>query len=203
MYRLAIGSIEPLCAQAERWLTPAQRAACRQRQQLAGRVLLARQLRHFPTPGPGDSNKPLPALIIRAGGKPAFADPHLPQFNLSHSGDRLALLIGGHQPLGCDIEHIRPRRGFMAIAAAAFSPACLHWLSQQPHPLPAFWQLWTAHEAILKQRGQGVWQMASLRLDPQHLAPAGLFCQSLQYHDDQLAICGPLPFEQKLTVSAP
>ena len=78
---------------------------------LAGRTLLARTL----------SPSPLPEIIYGEQGKPAFANGHPLWFNLSHSGDDIAMLISDEGEVGCDIEVIRPRENWQALANAVFS----------------------------------------------------------------------------------
>ena len=68
---------------------------------LAGRSLLAAwcQLHH------GCSE--LPEMVMGPHGRPAFSDPSLPEFSISHSGDWLWLAIG-ETSLGLDVEQHRP-----------------------------------------------------------------------------------------------
>ncbi len=42
-------------------------------------------------------------------------------FNLSHSGDDIALLLSDEGEVGCDIEVIRPRANWRWLANAVFS----------------------------------------------------------------------------------
>jgi len=127
---------------------------------LAGRALLAELMFLL-------FNQPmLPEIIMSTSGKPVFTDPSLPYFNLSHSGDRLVVVISDFGPVGCDIEINRQRRGLTALAAEFFSPAENQWLKTHPSPQTAFWQLWCLREALLKQRGEGIWAMPSIQHNP-------------------------------------
>jgi len=132
---------------------------------LAGRVLLA-QLIHC---------RPLPVLHYHASGKPSFIDTDLPAFNISHSGDFVFVAMDYCDDIGCDIEVIRERRGYIALARHAFSPQEYRWLTLQlcEQRNDAFWRLWTAREAILKQRSASVWQMRTLALEPETLSITG------------------------------
>ncbi|EAA9929162.1 4'-phosphopantetheinyl transferase AcpT [Salmonella enterica] len=120
----------------------------------AGRVPLAHAL--FPSP--------LPELTIRQNGKPSFAGELGLWFNLSHSGDDIALAISDEGEVGCDIEVIRPRKNWRNVAVAVFSVAERQQLADTPEPeqLSAFWQIWTRKEAMLKQAAGQVWQMAKV-----------------------------------------
>ena len=128
---------------------------------LAGRALLATLMRdHF-----GCAR--LPDIQPGANGKPAFCDPSLPHFSLSHSRQHLLVAICPSGEVGCDIETLRPRASMLALAHEVFSPAENQWLrAQGEQPAAAFWQLWTLREACLKQQGGSVWQMASVSIDP-------------------------------------
>ena len=83
---------------------------------LAGRSLLAAwcQLHH------GCSE--LPEMVMGPHGRPAFSDPSLPEFSISHSGDWLWLAIG-ETSLGLDVEQHRPRRNLGKLMTMC-SP---HW----------------------------------------------------------------------------
>ncbi|PLR37350.1 hypothetical protein CYR55_10455 [Chimaeribacter californicus] len=182
-HRLIVGHTGALCREAAHWLPPSVRAAMPQPQRLAGRVLLSRAL-----------NRPLPPLLIAESGKPCFAEPSLPAFSLSHSGQTVALLLSSGGEVGCDIEQVRARPRFAALAAQSFSPACCHWLRRQRDPLAAFWQLWTVHEAVLKQQGRSVWAMRDLHLSLPHLAPAGLVTHTFCLDGCRIALCARQPF---------
>lgn len=131
---------------------------------LAGRALLAELMHQL-------FNQPLlPEIVICPQGKPAFADPALPFFNLSHSGDRLLAVVSESGPVGCDIEIDRQRRGLRRLASEVFTAAENQWINHHPSAQTAFWQLWSLREALLKQRGQGVWGMSNIRLYPMQQA---------------------------------
>lgn len=135
-------------------------SAARRLQWLAGRALLAEALA---TLYGGDM---LPAMQLSAQGKPSFTDPSLPYFSLSHSKNHLQLVLCAAAETGGDVEHIRPRPRYLAVAKEAFTSAECQWLAEQPDPVTAFWQLWCLREAWLKQQGGSVWQMDRIRLDP-------------------------------------
>lgn len=110
MYRIVLGKVSTLSAAP---LPPGLREQApqgpRRERWLAGRALLSHTL------------SPLPEIIYGEQGKPAFA-PEMPLwFNLSHSGDDIALLLSDEGEVGCDIEVIRPRANWRWLANAVFS----------------------------------------------------------------------------------
>jgi 4'-phosphopantetheinyl transferase len=188
-YHLAVGDVAQLKddALATRWLAaellqdaPGGR---RRDEWIAARVLLAMLL----------NNGPLPQLERSAQGKPHH--PQLPAFNISNSGASVAVLVG-QGDVGCDLEIIRPRARFMAIARHSFDASLCDWLESLPEVehIPQFWRLWTAHEAVLKQRGGTVWQMEQLRLPLQTLCPPDRFLHHVTVEDRLIACCGEQPF---------
>lgn len=112
MYQFVLGKISTLCADPlASTLADSAPQGARNASWLAGRMLLARAL----------SPHPLPDIIYGEQGKPAFAEGHPLWFNLSHSGDDIALLMSDEGEVGCDIEVIRPRKNWQALANAVFS----------------------------------------------------------------------------------
>lgn len=101
-------------------------------------------------------------------------------FNWSHSGERAVIAVARHLPaLGVDVERIRPRRSFMALAERFFATseyALLAALPEDQRP-PAFVRLWTAKEAMLKAHGRGLaygLDKAVMSLDGDALKPVHL-----------------------------
>ena len=82
-------------------------------------------------------------------GKPTM--PGGPDFNLSHSGDKVVLLTD-EQAVGVDIERIEPYS--RAVAQKVFTMSERAWLAQQSTD-KAFFQLWTGKEAVMKALGLG------------------------------------------------
>lgn len=92
-----------------------------------------------------------------AAGKPYLADAAL-QFNLSHSDRALLIGLSRAQPLGVDIEG-RPRpRPYLELARRYFTDAESSALAALPADrlVPAFLNLWSAKEAMLKAIGRGI-----------------------------------------------
>ena len=182
MYQFVLGKIPTLCADplASTFADSAPQSA-RNASWLAGRMLLARAL----------SPHPLPDIIYGEQGKPAFAEGHPLWFNLSHSGDDIALLMSDEGEVGCDIEVIRPRKNWQALANAVFSMT-EHGELEREAPeerLAAFWRIWTRKEAIIKQRGGSAWQIVSI----DSTAPSHSVSQ-VQIGSLSLAVCTSTPY---------
>ena len=103
-------------------------------------------------------------------GKPelAFEDPV--QFNLSHSRTIAVLAVAHGQPVGVDVEDVRPIE--REVAARFFSAAELAALGalQGEAWMNGFYRCWTRKEAILKAEGVGLYRAldsfdVSLRAD--------------------------------------
>ncbi|HKO54622.1 MAG TPA: 4'-phosphopantetheinyl transferase superfamily protein [Thermoanaerobaculia bacterium] len=85
------------------------------------------------------------------GGKPRLASGEL-HFNISHSGELVAVAIA-MEPVGIDVEEIRPTRELLAIARRFFSAEEARRVEQDADQ---FFRVWTAKEAIVKAIGSGV-----------------------------------------------
>lgn len=196
MLRLIVGEISVLSAPetVARWLPAAIAAAApegpRRQSWLAGRVMLAAHC-------PQDS---LQALTYNQQGKPAFTRPGAPYFNIAHSGDEIVLAIDPVAPVGVDIEIMRPRNAWRRIAQNYFGAAELQRLLALPEArqLPAFWHSWTLREAVLKQRGGSVWEMATLDVSPPALEAQRLHTGWHRHATRLIAVCAAHPFELNL-----
>lgn len=184
MYQFVLGKISTLNADpyASALADMAPKGARRARW-LAGRTLLTRAL----------SLSPLPEIVFGEQGKPAFVDDRPLWFNLSHSGDDIALLLSDEGEVGCDIEVIRPRDNWQALANAVFSVAEHDELERETpaQKLSAFWRIWTRKEAIVKQRGGSAWQIVSIDSTANLSHPVS----HIQFGSLSLAVCTPTPFE--------
>jgi len=90
-----------------------------------------------------------------AHGRPFLPDYPGTDFNLSHTGEWIALAIcRGNGCIGLDIETIDPTFPALVIAREFFLPEECTWLSNGP--IIRFFQLWTAKEALMKATGQGM-----------------------------------------------
>lgn len=102
---------------------------------------------------------PLGTIILprTAAGKPFYADDPGLCFNLSHSGNYVALALGP-APVGVDIELIRAKRDSDAIAKRFFATDEFRWLSRfgQPERAVRFYELWSRKESVVKAAGDGL-----------------------------------------------
>ena len=182
MYQFILGKISTLSADPlASTLAHMAPAGARNASWLAGRTLLAKTL----------SPSPLPEIVYGEQGKPTFVDAQPFWFNLRHSGDNIALLLSDEGEVGCDIEVIRPRENWQALANAVFSVA-EHAELEREDPetkLSAFWGIWTRKEAIVKQRGGSAWQIVSIDSTSQTHSVS-----QLQFGSLSLAVCTSTPY---------
>ena len=97
-------------------------------------------------------------LTLDAYGKPHLTVPNAPDFNLSHSGGVVLLVIAHAVAPGVDVEALRPRPRALQLAQRFFTvdeAAALAALPETDRQL-AFYRLWTAKEAVLKALGHGL-----------------------------------------------
>ncbi|HEX6083997.1 MAG TPA: 4'-phosphopantetheinyl transferase superfamily protein [Thermoanaerobaculia bacterium] len=87
-----------------------------------------------------------------AQGKPALTGKEL-QFNVSHSGERVAIAIGPAGPVGIDIEHERDLHDAVMLAHRFFSPNEAAAVERDPS---LFLPIWTAKESVIKAIGGGL-----------------------------------------------
>ncbi|MGY6586797.1 MAG: 4'-phosphopantetheinyl transferase superfamily protein [Wenzhouxiangella sp.] len=110
-------------------------------------------------------------LVRGEHGKPALAKGQSSnglQFNLSHSGDWLALVFGSGAGVGVDIEVHRTLRRAGDLARRYLPASEADWLNSlaEPERSRAFIAQWTAREALVKARGSSLAQsVAGLALD--------------------------------------
>jgi 4'-phosphopantetheinyl transferase len=96
-----------------------------------------------------------------ASGKPSLAgdcpasEVH---FSLSHSGEAALIGIAEGRPLGIDLENVRDDLDFELLATQFLAHAELNWIASAPPESrrDAFYICWTAKEAWLKARGDGL-----------------------------------------------
>lgn len=74
-------------------------------------------------------------------------------FNLSHSGDWVALVLGEDE-VGCDVERLR-QADALRLGKIVFTENELRLISDSPDRLGVFYRIWTKKEALLKCMGKG------------------------------------------------
>ncbi len=182
MHQLLLGKISDFSADAlPPEITRLAPEGIRRQRWLAGRVLLSR---FFPQ---------LPEITYGPHGKPAFHEETPVWFNFSHSGDDIALFLSDEGEVGCDIEVIRPRKNWQAIAREVFRVGEQDEINAQSPEMQliTFWQIWTRKEAIIKQQGGSVWQMAEID------STASSFCHTVshrQFGHLSIAVCTPTAY---------
>ncbi|RME84932.1 MAG: 4'-phosphopantetheinyl transferase superfamily protein [Planctomycetota bacterium] len=107
-----------------------------------------------------------------------FGKPYLPkypelEFNLSHSHGKYLVACNWKEPLGIDIEMIRPRLDYESLARRYFSVHEIKEYEGIPMELQelAFFSGWTRKEAYIKACGKGLalpLKDFSLSLDPRN-----------------------------------
>jgi 4'-phosphopantetheinyl transferase len=104
-----------------------------------------------------------PAVLrfaVGPAGKPELRQPSGTglQFNLSHSHGVALYALTFHDPVGVDVEQVRPMSNYLGLAERYFSPrevGVLRSLAEHQR-VGAFFHAWTRKEAYLKARGVGL-----------------------------------------------
>jgi len=91
-------------------------------------------------------------------GKPELVTNSDLRFNLSHSFGAAVIAIARNRMVGVDVERIRENLDPIELSDRFFSRPESEWLlSQRPSErLRSFFSCWTAKEAYIKARGEGV-----------------------------------------------
>ncbi len=99
-------------------------------------------------------------FTYRGAGKPELADVdvHGLHFNVTHSQNVAIIAVCRGQPLGVDVERVRPEFAAQEIAARFFSPREQAILCEMPatERVTAFFRCWTRKEAFIKLLGAGL-----------------------------------------------
>ncbi len=185
-----------------------RRSAVRVRR-LVSRGLLRASLARYLDADPG-----MLAFTENPMGKPALVEPvHDLQFNVSHSGNLWVCAVTKGQPVGVDVERVRPLspHHIMPFLAPEERVAWLETFGSRPKSegVSALFALWARKEAYVKARGLGlhlpldafavtmdVHRAPKLRYDRHHPdAPTGWVLTDLDHFPGvrgALAISGPL-----------
>lgn len=136
----------------------------RRRSYLAGRALLQKLMAQ------DDPYFKLPQIVNDDHGKPCFLN--LPQyhFNISHSGNLIAVAIGDSE-MGIDIERIRKRHSMNELIKRVLSPREQNFIQNLDEALRLedFILFWTLRECLLKLSGRGLGGLQDLSVYPDEL----------------------------------
>ncbi len=113
---------------------------------LAGEILSRTAIKRHTGTWPGDP------FLSSEHGKP-YMQHHPVYFNVSHSGDYVALAISENN-VGVDIEKLRHNK--MRVARRFFSEKEIKRLQVSDNPDRDFTRLWSLKEAYLKYNGSGL-----------------------------------------------
>lgn len=156
--QLELASIEE-AAKWEPWLSreEARRAGGMANPVLRARFVVSRGLRRKVLAGIADGEAEDLVIVEDPDTKPRLHDAHGWDFNLSHAGDYVALVVGRGE-VGVDLEKIRPVREMAALVERYFhADEARVWraLPEERQEL-AFFILWSAREAAMKCLGLGL-----------------------------------------------
>lgn len=128
-----------------------------------------------------NSGKPTALLgkIYRTqSGRPQFPVENI-DFNISHSGDWVAVLLHINESeksaVGIDIEFSK-KRNFSALMAHFAPQAEQEWFAKQLDEEQAFYRCWCLREAVLKSQGVGIVKLSSVVHLPERLQIFSDYC---------------------------
>jgi len=94
-------------------------------------------------------------IVASDQGKPRLARGGV-EFNVSHSGELVMIAIA-RGPVGVDVERVRPLGDeALSLARRHFSPEECCRVEEAPDKDEAFFEIWTAKEAVVKAMGGGL-----------------------------------------------
>jgi 4'-phosphopantetheinyl transferase len=100
------------------------------------------------------------SLVIKANqnGRPQLELPNAPDFNVSHSGTYGMIALSTKRRVGIDIEEARTSLHWRELEPAVFADADARALAAlaDNQQRQAFFDCWTAKEAVLKAHGTGM-----------------------------------------------
>ena len=139
----------------------------------------------------GKSTALLAEISRTESGRPQFIDDNI-DFNISHSGDWVAVILGvnetGKSAVGIDIEFAK-QRDYSALLNHFAPPAEVTWFNQQSNAELAFYRCWCLREAVLKSQGVGIAKLSEVL----HSAES-LHIQSTHCPRGKLIFSAELPF---------
>jgi 4'-phosphopantetheinyl transferase len=155
------------------WLTAdeARRAEGMANLLLRARFVVSRGLRRKVLAGVLQCQHGDVLIVEEQGIKPRLQDPDGWDFNVSHAGDYVVLVVGRGE-VGVDLEKIRPVRDTAALVDRYFHPdEAAAWRNLPAEQKEgAFFILWSAREAAMKCAGTGLaGGLGQTRIDPEIL----------------------------------
>lgn len=125
--------------------------------------------------------------------RPQFSSSEL-DFNISHSGDWVAVILHISQPgeksaVGIDIESPCKERPYLALLEHFASAEEIDWFQQQTESQSAFYRIWCLREAVLKSQGVGIAKLSEVTHQPETLHIFSAHCPR-----GQLCFTDELPF---------
>lgn len=125
--------------------------------------------------------------------RPQFSSSEL-DFNISHSGDWVAVILHISQPgeksaVGIDIESPCKERPYLALLEHFASTEEIDWFQQQTESQSAFYRIWCLREAVLKSQGVGIAKLSEVTHQPETLQIFSAHCPR-----GQLFFTDELPF---------
>lgn len=138
---------------------------------LSARFVVSRGLRRKVLAGVLGCEPGYVLMVEDARAKPRLREGNGWDFNVSHAGDHVALVVGRGE-VGVDLEKMRPVRDMEAVVERYFHPdESTAWRALAPEEREgAFFLLWSAREAAMKCAGTGLaGGLSRTRIDPEIL----------------------------------
>lgn len=96
------------------------------------------------------------SVVTDPEGKPRISGQDAFHYNLSHSGNRVAI-AWGDSPVGVDVQQMHMDASKRALAKRFFTPEEQEYIFGQPElTTQRFYRVWTGKEAYLKYLGTGL-----------------------------------------------
>jgi 4'-phosphopantetheinyl transferase len=116
------------------------------------------------------------SLVIETDdrGRPRLAMRNAPDFNVSHSGAYGVIALSMKRSVGIDIEEARASLNWRSLTPAVFADADHRAVGAMPESAQraAFFDCWSAKEAVLKAHGTGI-GAGAIRMDAFSVLPRG------------------------------
>jgi 4'-phosphopantetheinyl transferase len=97
-------------------------------------------------------------FTVDANGRPRFADSTAFDFNVSHAGACGLIAMSSARRVGVDIEQCRDTFDWRSIVTLTLDPDEAAWIERldPSAQMAAFYDAWTAKEALVKTTGAGI-----------------------------------------------